>query len=569
MDRLKLLLVFTLFISLSACAPTIKYEGIIDLTRNSKITKQHPTSLEKAIEKQKALIEKRSSYARPEWYAQLANLYNKNGQFAEAIAAAKRALEIKKTATGFHNLGYAYQGKKQYHNALAAYRKALQLEQNPVTFSQVGHVYFALMDYGSALTNFKEALKLDPRNDVYLLLISICHYRMGQYEDALDAINKAISAFSYGTLGMKVKVKKVYDIVKYRVIEVTEVEKGGPADEAGIKVGSTLALGGIKANDFKISLQDIEKYFKTLKPGATVEIWATAPGPFQFPHKKLLKVERVPDPYRALKFAVKAEILAITGKSQESRKFAEESLSDETSNETSEGWARVALARAYLKAHDYRKAEETLSGTNATKAKILRALALANMGRNEEAKSLYLAIPEDKLTPKKVPLWNDRNTLLCAFKPVVIEYETKAKELADAGLYRQALEKYANAFVIAEDNKAKELRNEMFQLLKKIPSLPPLPEDAHRCIVRGKVLIKEGDFRRAALEFRKAIKLAPYFPKLYFNTALVEGKAGNYEKAISHIKTYLEFAPEAPDARAAKDRIYKWELLMEEQNAQK
>ncbi|MBW1979576.1 MAG: tetratricopeptide repeat protein [Deltaproteobacteria bacterium] len=163
MDRLKLLLVFTLFISLSACAPTIKYEGIIDLTRNSKITKQHPTSLEKAIEKQKALIEKRSSYARPEWYAQLANLYNKNGQFAEAIAAAKRALEIKKTATGFHNLGYAYQGKKQYHNALAAYRKALQLEQNPVTFSQVGHVYFALMDYGSALTNFKEALKLDPQ----------------------------------------------------------------------------------------------------------------------------------------------------------------------------------------------------------------------------------------------------------------------------------------------------------------------------------------------------------------------------------------------------------------------
>ncbi|HDG98988.1 MAG TPA: tetratricopeptide repeat protein [Desulfobacterales bacterium] len=568
MDRLKLILVFTLFISLSACAPTIKYEGIIDLTRNSKTTRQHPTSLEKAIEKQKALIEKRSSYARPEWYAQLAYLYDMNRQFDEAIAAAKRAIELKEIWSAFHNLGYAYQGKNQYHNALAAYRKALQLKRDPVTFNQVGRVYLALMDYDSALTNFKEASKLDPRNDIYLLLISICHYRMGQYKDALDAINKAISAFSYGTLGMKVKVRKVYDIVKYRVIEVTEVEKGGPADEAGIKVGSTLALGGIKANDFKISLQDIEKYFKTLKPGATVEIWATAPGPFQFPHKKLLKVERVPDPNRALKLAVKAEILAIIGKSQESRKLAEESLSDETSNETSEGWARIALARTYLKARDYRKAKEILSGTSTTKAKILKALALANMGRNKQARFIYLAIPDDKLTPKKVPLWNDRNTLLCAFKPVVIEYETKARELADAGLYQQALEKYANAFVIAEDNKAKELRNEMFQLLKKISSLPPLPEDAHRCIVRGKVLIKDGDFGRAVLEFRKAIRLAPYFPKLYFNTALVEGKAGNYEKAICNMKTYLEFAPEAPDARAAKDQIYKWELLMEEQNAQ-
>jgi len=48
----------------------------------------------------------------------------------------------------------------------------------------------------------------------------------------------------------------------------------------------------------------------------------------------------------------------------------------------------------------------------------------------------------------------------------------------------------------------------------------------------------------------------------------VEGKARNYEKAISNMNTYLELAPEAPDARAAKDRIYKWELLMEEQNAQ-
>ncbi len=37
--------------------------------------------------------------------------------------------------------------------------------------------------------------------------------------------------------------------------------------------------------------------------------------------------------------------------------------------------------------------------------------------------------------------------------------------------------------------------------------------------------------------------------------------AGDYVAAIDAMNRYLELAPDAPDARQAKDKIYEWEAL--------
>jgi hypothetical protein len=55
----------------------------------------------------------------------------------------------------------------------------------------------------------------------------------------------------------------------------------------------------------------------------------------------------------------------------------------------------------------------------------------------------------------------------------------------------------------------------------------------------------------------------PFTASLYFNTALIYGGHKNYPEAIRHMKIYLEMAPDAPNARAAQDEIYKWELQIE------
>ena len=57
---------------------------------------------------------------------------------------------------------------------------------------------------------------------------------------------------------------------------------------------------------------------------------------------------------------------------------------------------------------------------------------------------------------------------------------------------------------------------------------------------------------------------APYVPKLYYNSALLNGQLRRYGEAMRLMKIYLQAAPTAPDRRTAEDEIYKWELLLEQ-----
>jgi tetratricopeptide (TPR) repeat protein len=82
-------------------------------------------------------------------------------------------------------------------------------------------------------------------------------------------------------------------------------------------------------------------------------------------------------------------------------------------------------------------------------------------------------------------------------------------------------------------------------------------------VVRGETLLKDGMLDRALVEFNEALRIAPYVPKLYYNTALIYGQLKQYDQAIRQMRLYLLAAPEAPDARAAQDQITKWELQQE------
>ncbi|HLA04899.1 MAG TPA: tetratricopeptide repeat protein, partial [Syntrophales bacterium] len=90
-----------------------------------------------------------------------------------------------------------------------------------------------------------------------------------------------------------------------------------------------------------------------------------------------------------------------------------------------------------------------------------------------------------------------------------------------------------------------------------------VPEDARKYALRSEVLVKEGNFEQAATELKKAIQIAPYAARLYYNSALINAELKKYPEAIRHMKIYLKAAPDAPDARAAKDEIIKWEFMME------
>lgn len=86
-----------------------------------------------------------------------------------------------------------------------------------------------------------------------------------------------------------------------------------------------------------------------------------------------------------------------------------------------------------------------------------------------------------------------------------------------------------------------------------------LPEEANKHKVQAEGAVRDKEFNDAADYYAAALKIAPWWPVGHFNRALVLGEAGDYEIAKREMNYYLQLVPDAPNARAAQDKIYDWE----------
>src|SRR5512140_95153 len=87
---------------------------------------------------------------------------------------------------------------------------------------------------------------------------------------------------------------------------------------------------------------------------------------------------------------------------------------------------------------------------------------------------------------------------------------------------------------------------------------PELPEEARAFRVQAESALSDKRFRDAVVLYGKALAIAPWWPEGHFNQALILGEGGCPEEAIAAMERYLALVPDAPDARAARDRIYQW-----------
>ncbi len=88
---------------------------------------------------------------------------------------------------------------------------------------------------------------------------------------------------------------------------------------------------------------------------------------------------------------------------------------------------------------------------------------------------------------------------------------------------------------------------------------PELPEEARRFNVQAVAAFKDKQFKEAAESYANALKAAPWWPEGHFNRALILGELNRFAEAIREMKRYLQVVPDAPNARAAQDKIYEWE----------
>ncbi len=191
------------------------------------------------------------------------------------------------------------------------------------------------------------------------------------------------------------------------------------------------------------------------------------------------------------------------------------------------------------------------------------AVLYARKGDMAKAQEFYL--PAANLIDLRcAPVAQEKDAFMALVKPTVDAHLTKAKQLEAQGKYAESLPEYAQVLAFAfNEQEASTLRTAMFAASSKMPTPPEMPDDAHRHVVRGELLLNQGMMDRASAEFNEALRIAPYMPKLYYNTALIHGELKQYDQAIRQMHLYLTVAPETPDARTAQDQITKWELLQE------
>ncbi len=87
---------------------------------------------------------------------------------------------------------------------------------------------------------------------------------------------------------------------------------------------------------------------------------------------------------------------------------------------------------------------------------------------------------------------------------------------------------------------------------------PGLPEEGRVFRVQAEDAVGRTRFQDAVDLYGKALKIAPWWPEGHFNQALILSESECHEEAIAEMERYLALVPDAPDARAARDRIYQW-----------
>ena len=402
------------------------------------------------------------------------------------------------------------------------------------------------------------------------------YYLMGRYDDVLETLDK-LELYKYkgktsrGWLGVTVQdltptLAKQFNMQMGKGVLVTGVETNGPADKAGIQTGDVITavdkvtvtdtksfidIVAAKTPDSKILLL-VKRGVKTLFiAGTTGEKSVEAPGDTEQAYSL--------EPAKALALFYRSFIHRYQGNTIEALRDAEQAYSLDSVNK----WARLALGAARLGQSRYDEAIGLLSKVkDNTQARILEATAYAKKGDYQKAIDIYTSI-EEELSPKDVPFWSDRNALLRELKPYIISKRENALRLKAQGRHKEALQELGELMKVADTGELESICREIAGIMAMDPGLSAIPEEARKYTLRGDVMTEEGKFDEAVKEYLRAVEAAPYIAKLHFNTAMIYGELKKYPQAIRYMKTYLMLAPEAPNARAVKDQIYKWEFMME------
>lgn len=142
---------------------------------------------------------------------------------------------------------------------------------------------------------------------------------------------------------------------------------------------------------------------------------------------------------------------------------------------------------------------------------------------------------------------------------------TTARDTEAGGNLRAALSQYGRAYRAAGDRaQTQTVIQTVAETIRKLPTKPELPEEARRYGVQATTAAEQKHYDEAIALFGHGLEAAPWWAEGHFNRALLLANQNRYQEAVTSMNQFLMLAPNAPDARAAQDKIYEWEFKAKE-----
>jgi regulator of sirC expression with transglutaminase-like and TPR domain len=92
----------------------------------------------------------------------------------------------------------------------------------------------------------------------------------------------------------------------------------------------------------------------------------------------------------------------------------------------------------------------------------------------------------------------------------------------------------------------------------------PLSDAVRKQQLLAEDAVKHKQFEAAAAAYDAGTQIDPMWPEGHFNAAAIYGELRDYDKAVWHMRRYLELLPNAPDAQAAHDQMLLWQAKNEQ-----
>jgi len=491
----------------------------------------------------------------PDYYALLGACLRGAGKYNEAVAAVMKAIDFEPRSSYYWLLGTIYRNQKDYDRAVESFKRAINLDpSDPDNYLEIARIYMSGERYSEA----EEILQKAPSASAVYIFLAESRMGSGKFDQAISACDEYIQKSIFTGTGIIFKIEDKYPVV-------TEVIPSFPAEKSGVQPGDRI----ISINGKPTRGIEVEALRQALKPvaGNVVNLEVERRDqkkPLSFALTSESKIHTS----ASMCYGMKSLILFLNGSIDEAVRNAGEAYN----LDPNEIWARRAFCLAGMIEEskkggggNWEEVARILSDRTQELDRLLLSICQARAKNWEKAAENFGQVSEQFLNSKNVFYQGYLAMAREAMKPYVEEKRQKIKSLEGSNRYREALAEYAALFNLSSEEEKSALRKRLAQLRKAQPEIFVLPEEAHKRMIRAETLLEDKNYARAIQEYKDALKVAFYHPDIYKAMALAAEALKDYRQAIKSMTAYLELNPEAPDSRELKDKIIKWEFLLEEQ----